>query len=146
MGSQAALEGLARCVKTMPSMGPEIHVHARRTPPQSAQPGCEVVFGDVAALFDAPIHNGFVVGLAVIVYIPAVDLQKAQERVAQIVDDYARFRIYEGQRSNTLDGTPGVVEAKWTGLNLEDASGGPENTAMVQASMTVAAQLQIEPL
>ena len=141
MGAQAAIEGLARCVKTWPSMGPVVQIHPRRKPPSSAELSCVVAIDDAAAAWQAEIGGGsYALGLTVGIVVPAADKEAAYKKIAQIIDEIAAFRLT--MRGQSLDGTDGVVSATWGPLILADAK--HDNTALVLGTMNVVAVVRVD--
>ena len=140
MGAQAALEGLARCVKSWPSMGPVVQIHPRRKPPSSAELACVVAIDDAAAAWQAEMSNSYALGMSVGIVVPAADKESAYKKIAQIIDEIAAFRLT--MRGQSLDGTDGVISANWGPLILADAK--YENTALVLGAIQVVATVQLD--
>ena len=144
MSALAALEGMARCMRAIPSIGTDVRVHARRSRAGTIQPGCEVSFGDQVAVWDMPTHDTYAVGVVAVIYIPAVDYPKAQDKLGKVVHDLSIFRIRDAQRSNTLDDAPGIIQCRWAGIGVEDATG-TDGKAVIAAVVQVAATVQLGP-
>lgn len=138
MSAQAAMEGLARCVKGLDSIGPVVQVHARRKPPSSVEPSVVVALDDAAASWQGPGHKTYSLGMRLAIYVPAVKMEAAQEILVKLIDEIAAFR--QTQQGQSLDATDGVLSTVWGPLILEDLK--VDNQAMVQASMNVVAEIQ----
>ena len=138
MGAQAAIEGLARCVKSWPTIGPVVQVHDRRRIPSSTEFSAICAFDDGVASWQADYNNSYALGLRVDVYCPAVDHEASQKKLATLIDEIAAFR--QTMRGQSLDETDGVLSAQWGPLVLTDVK--VNNTAMVEASMNIVAIIQ----
>ena len=139
MAAQDAFEGLARCLKSLDAVGPVVKIHLRRKPPDSVEPAVEIVLDDAAAAWLTEPHNSYVLGMRVLVYIPAVDMEVAQKKMVRLIEDIAKFRLT--QRSQSLDGAEGVHSAQWGPLVVSDIQ--VDNKAMAQMSMSVVATVQL---
>lgn len=141
MAAQDAFEGLRRCLLGLGSVGDVVKIHMRRKPPSSVEPAAEIVLDDAAAAWLTEPQDSYVLGMRVLVYVPAVDMEAAQKKMVKLIEDIAAFRLT--QRSQSLDGADGVLSAQWGPMVVSDIQ--VDNKAVAQMSMSVVATVQLLP-
>ena len=108
MGTQAALDGLASLMRTLPGVG-DTRVHAHRQPVAGSDVGVDVYLSGKPLRFNPGQSNTYGVEMQARLTVLGTDLAYGEQTLASIIDELAKLE--DTPEGNTLNGA--AVESNW---------------------------------